>query len=150
PTNGKRMVVGADQGASVTLDGGDTWSLWYTQPISQVYHVNTDSQYPYWIVMSQQDTGALMVSSRGTWGQITFMDWRPVPSSEFGVATFDPKDPHILYAVGYGPGGGGSGLVKIDMSDGQWENVAVNFGAESTKYRQGRDYQKKFDTAFDP
>jgi photosystem II stability/assembly factor-like uncharacterized protein len=150
PTNGKRMVVGADQGASVTLDGGNTWSLWYTQPISQVYHVNTNSQYPYWIVMSQQDTGALMVSSRGMWGQITFMDWSPVPSSEFGVATFDPKDPHILYAVGYGPGGGGSGLQKIDMSTGQWGNVAVNFGADSTKYRQGRDYQKKFDTAFDP
>ena len=150
PTNGRRMVVGADQGASVTIDGGNTWSLWYTQPISQVYHVNTDSQYPYWIVMSQQDTGALMVSSRGTWGQVNFMDWSPVPSSEFGVATFDPKDPHILYAVGYGPGGGGSGLIKIDMSNGQWENVAVNFGAESTKYRQGRDYQKKFDTAFDP
>ena len=150
PTNGKRMVVGADQGASVTLDGGETWSLWYTQPISQVYHVNTDSQYPYWIVMSQQDTGALMVSSRGMWGQLTFMDWSPVPSSEFGVITPDPKDPHILYAVGYGPGGGGSGLEKINMSTGQWENVAPNFGADATKYRANRDFQKKFDSAFDP
>ena len=150
PTNGKRMVVGADQGASVTLDGGNTWSLWYTQPISQVYHVNTDSQYPYWIVTSQQDTGAVMVSSRGTWGQINFTDWSPVPSSEFGVITPDPENPHILYAVGYGPGGGGNGLVKINMSTGQWENVAPNFGADATKYRAGRDFQKKFDGAFDP
>ncbi|HTU34074.1 MAG TPA: hypothetical protein VMF66_09760, partial [Candidatus Acidoferrum sp.] len=150
PTNGGRMVVGADQGASITLDGGHTWSLWYTQPISQVYHVNTDSQYPYWIVTSQQDTGALMVKSRGMWGQLNFIDWSPVPSSEFGVITPDPRHPHILYAVGYGPGGGGNGLVKIDMSNGQWENVAINFGADSTKYRAGRDFQKKFDTAFDP
>ncbi|MGB6484306.1 MAG: hypothetical protein WBE86_12550 [Candidatus Acidiferrales bacterium] len=150
PTNGKRMVVGADQGASVTLDGGQTWSLWYTQPISQVYHVATDSQYPYWIVTSQQDTGALMVKSRGMWGQINFTDWSPVPSSEFGVITPDPESPHILYAVGYGPGGGGSGLVKINMSTGQWENVAPNFGADATKYRSGRDFQKKFDSAFDP
>ncbi|MFZ0639993.1 MAG: hypothetical protein WA020_05140 [Candidatus Acidiferrales bacterium] len=151
PTNGKRMVVGADQGASVTVDGGETWSLWYTQVIGQVYHVNTDSQYPYWIVTSQQDTGAVMNSSRGTWGQINFFaDWSPVPSSEFGVITPDPENPHILYAVGYGPGGGGSGLVKINMSTGQWENVAPNFGADATKYRSGRDFQKKFDSAFDP
>ena len=31
PTNGNRMLVGSDQGASVTLDNGKTWSLWYTQ-----------------------------------------------------------------------------------------------------------------------
>lgn len=150
PTNGNRMVIGADQGASVTLDGGQTWSLWYTQPISQVYHVATDSEYPYWIVMSQQDTGALMVKSRGMWGQLNFTDWSPVPSSEFGVITPDPQNPHILYAVGYGPGGGGNGLVKINMSTGQWENVAINFGADVTKYRAGRDFQKKFDSTFDP
>jgi photosystem II stability/assembly factor-like uncharacterized protein len=150
PTNGKRMVVGADQGASVTLDDGRTWSLWYTEPISQVYHVATDSRYPYWILAAQQDTGAVMISSRGKWGQIDFTDWSPVPSSEFGVITPDPRNPHILYGVGYGPGGGGSGLIKIDMSTGQWENVAPNFGADETKYRAGRDFQKEFDTAFDP
>ncbi len=150
PTDGNRMLVGADQGATVTLDGGRTWSLWYTQPIAQVYHVNTDSQYPYWIVTSQQDTGAVMVKSRGMWGQLNFIDWSPVPSSEFGVITPDPRHPHILYAVGYGPGGGGNELVKIDMSNGQWENVAPNFGVDSTKYRANRDFQKKFDSAFDP
>ncbi|HEV2388520.1 MAG TPA: hypothetical protein VGS20_14840 [Candidatus Acidoferrales bacterium] len=151
PTNGNRMVVGADQGASVTLDGGQTWSLWYTQPISQVYYVATDSQYPYWIMASQQDTGAVMISSRSNWGQIDFTDWSPLPSSEFGVITPDPQNPHILYGVGYGPGGGGgNGLIKIDMSTGQWENVAPNFGADATKYRAGRDFQKKFDTGFDP
>lgn len=91
-----------------------------------------------------------MVSSRGTWGQLNFTDWSPVPSSEFGVITPDPQSPHILYAVGYGPGGGGSGLIKIDMSNGQWENVAPNFGADAIKYRSGRDFQKKFDSAFDP
>jgi photosystem II stability/assembly factor-like uncharacterized protein len=150
PTNGKRMVVGADQGASVTLDGGSTWSLWYTQPISQVYHVATDAQYPYWIMAAQQDTGAVMISSRSAWGQINFTDWSPLPSSEFGVVTPDPRNPHILYGVGYGPAGGGSGLLKIDMTTGQWENVAPNFGADADKYRASRDFQKQFDTTFDP
>ena len=150
PTNGSRILVGADQGASVTLDDGKTWSLWYTQPIAQVYHVATDSQYPYRIMASQQDTGAVMISSRGTWGQIDFTDWSPLPSSEFGVITPDPRNPHILYGVGYGPGSGGSGLIKIDMSTGQWGNVAPNFGPDERKYRASRDFEKKFDTAFDP
>jgi photosystem II stability/assembly factor-like uncharacterized protein len=150
PTNGKRMLVGSDQGASVTLDDGKTWSLWYTEPISQVYHVATDSQYPYHIMAAQQDTGAVMISSRGNFGQVNFNDWSPVPSSEFGVITPDPKDPNIIYGVGYGPGGGGNGLVKISMSTAQWENVAPNFGADADKYTAGRDFQKKFDRAFDP
>ena len=150
PTNGKRMLVGSDQGASVTLDNGKTWSLWYTETISQVYHVATDSQYPYRIMAAQQDTGAVMISSRGNWGQVNFTDWNPVPSSEFGIVTPDPKSPNIIYGVGYGPGGGGSGLIKINMATGQWQNVAPNFGADSTTYNASRDFQKKFDVAFEP
>jgi hypothetical protein len=150
PTNGHRMVVGSDQGASVTLDDGKTWSLWYTEPIAQVYHVSTDDRYPYDIMAAQQDTGAVMISSRGNWGQVNFNDWSPLPSSEFGIDTPDPKNPNIIYGVGYGPGGGGSGMIKINMSTGQWQNVAANFGVDSTKYIAGRDFQKKFDIAFDP
>ena len=150
PTNGKRMVVGSDQGVSVTLDNGRTWSLWYTEPISQIYHVATTGQYPYWIVGAQQDTGAVMIRSRGNWGQVDFTDWSPVPSSEFGYIAPDPLHPHILYAIGYGPGGGGGGLVKINMATGQWENIAPNFGAKAKNYRASRSLPMKFDTAFDP
>jgi photosystem II stability/assembly factor-like uncharacterized protein len=150
PTNGKRMLVGSDQGASVTLDDGKTWSLWYTEAISQVYHIATDNQYPYRIMAAQQDTGAVMISSRGNFGQVNFNDWSPLPSSEFGIVTADPKNPNIIYGVGYGPGGGGSGLIKINMTTGQWENVAPNFGVDSTRYAAGRDFQKKFDLVFDP
>ncbi len=150
PTNGHRMLVGSDQGASVTVDDGRTWSLWYNQTISQVYHVATDNQYPYWIMAAQQDTGAVMIRSRGAFGQVNFTDWSPLPSSEFGIVTPDPKNPHIIYGVGYGPGGGGSGLIKIDMTTGQWQNVAPNFGADALKYHAGRDFQKQFDLAFDP
>ena len=150
PRNAARMEVASDQGASVTLDGGRTWSLWYTEPISQIYHVATTSQYPYWIAGAQQDTGAVMIRSRSNWGQVDFTDWSPVPSSEFGYIAPDPRHPHILYAVGYGPGGGGGGLVKINMFTGQWENIAPNFGARAKDYRASRSLPMKFDTAFDP
>ncbi|HEY3884800.1 MAG TPA: hypothetical protein VGL62_06320, partial [Vicinamibacterales bacterium] len=149
PTNGQRMLVGADQGATVTLDGGKTWSLWYSEPLAQVYHVSTDTHYPFWALGAQQDTGAVMIRSAGDFGQVNFTDWSPLPSSEFGTITADPLHPEILYGVGYGAGGGGSGMVKIDMATGQWENVAPNFGADATKYRQSRDFWKKFDS-FDP
>ena len=150
PTNGKRMIVGADQGASVTLDNGKTWSLWYTQPIAQIYHVATDDAYPYYIVGAQQDTGAVMIKSRGNWGQVDITDWSPVPASEFGIIVPDPLHPDILYAVGYGPGGGGNSMVKINMKTGQWENVAPNFGVNAHKYHAAREVPKEFDTAFDP
>jgi len=150
PDNGRRMLVGVDQGASVTLDGGRTWSLWYTEPIAQIYHVATTAGYPYWIVGSQQDTGAVMISSRSNWGQVDITDWSPLPSSEFGVITPDPLQPNILYGVGYGPGGGGSGMIKIDMRTGQWENVAPNFGVDERNYRESHDSPKAFDTEFDP
>ena len=150
PDDGNRMIVGVDQGASVTLDGGRTWSLWYTEPIAQIYHVATTARYPYWLVGSQQDTGAVMIRSRSDWGQVDITDWSSLPSSEFGIITPDPLHPNILYGVGYGPGGGGSGMIKINMRTGQWENVAPNFGVDAHKYRESHDSPKAFDTEFDP
>ncbi|MHB1544690.1 MAG: WD40/YVTN/BNR-like repeat-containing protein [Gammaproteobacteria bacterium] len=150
PHNATRMEVASDQGASVTINGGRTWSLWYTEPISQIYHVATTYQYPYWIVGAQQDTGAVMISSRSNWGQVDFTDWSPLPSSEFGYIAPDPLHPRILYGIGYGPGGGGGGLIKINMLTGQWENIAPNFGANAKHYWASRSLPMKFDTVFDP
>ena len=150
PTNGQRILLGADQGASVTLDGGQTWSQWYNQPVGQLYHVWTDARYPYWVMGAEQDTGAVMTRSRGDFGQINVFDASPLPASEFGTITSDPLHPEIVYGVGYGAGQGGSTLIKIDMKTGQWGNVAPNFGADASKYRAVRDFWKRFDTAFEP
>lgn len=149
PTNGQRMFFGFDQGPAVTLDGGQTWSGYYQIPISQVYHVSTDTRYPYWVLASQQDTGSVMERSRSDQGMITVVDWSPLPSSEFGTVTADPLHPTTVYGVGYGNAQGG-GLIKINLDTGQWGNVAPTFGADGAKYRAGRDFGKEFDTAFDP
>src|SRR6266852_3777115 len=149
PTNGRRMLFGFDQGPAVTLDGGQTWSGYYQIPIAQIYHISTDTRYPYWVMGSQQDTGAIMTRSRGDWGQITEVDWLPLPSSEFGTVVADPLKPTTVYGVGYGAGQG-NGLIKIDLATGQWGNVAPNFGNNRNLYAEGRDFWKRFDTAFDP
>src|SRR2546427_465779 len=149
PTNGQRMLLGFDQGPAVTVDGGQTWSGYYQIPIAQIYHIATDTRYPYWVMGSQQDTGAIMTRSRSDWGQITVVDWLPLPSSEFGTVSPDPLKPTTVYGVGYGAGQG-NGLIKIDLATGQWGNVAPNFGTDSSLYTAGRDFSKRFDTAFDP
>jgi hypothetical protein len=149
PTNGQRMLLGVDQGAPVTLDGGKTWSSFYNLPIDQVYHISTDTRYPYWVLASQQDTGAIMTRSRSDQGQLTIVDWLPLPSSEFGTVVADPLTPTTVYGVGYGQGQG-TGLIKIDLATGQWGNIAPNFGVNSNLYTAARDFWKRFDTAFEP
>ena len=149
PTNGHRMLFGFDQGPAVTLDNGHTWSGYYQIPIAQIYKVATDTRYPYWVMGSQQDTGAVMTRARGDLGQITSLDWYPLQSSEFGTAVPDPLKPTTIYGVGYGLGQG-NGMEKIDIETGQWGNVAPNFGTDRDLYAEGRDFWKRFDVAFEP
>jgi hypothetical protein len=149
PTDGNRMLFGVDQGAAITFDGGRAWSSYYVLPIGQFYRISTDNRYPYWVMGSQQDTGAVMTRTRGDVGQVSEVDWMPLPSSEFGTVVPDSLDPNIIYGVGYGAAGGGSGLVKINLTTGQWENVAPNFGADAIKYRSNRDSWRRIDP-FDP
>lgn len=39
PADPQRRILGVDQGALVTLDGGASWISWYNQPTGQFYHV---------------------------------------------------------------------------------------------------------------
>src|SRR5215813_3432013 len=149
PTDNKRIFFGFDQGPAITLDGGQTWSGYHQIPIAQLYHLSTDNQYPYWVMASQQDTGAIMTRSRSDQGQITEVDWYPLPSSEFGIVMPDPLKPTTVYGVGYGIGQG-NGLIKIDLATGQWGNVAPNFGTDRNLYAESFDFWKRFDTKFEP
>ena len=124
PTDGQRMFLGVDQGATISLDGGKTWSSWYNQATSQFYHVSTDNQYPYWVYGPIQDSGSIATSSRGNLGAITSLDWYPVAGYEFGTVVVDPKDRNVVYA-----GGPGNGIVKITQPSGQWINVSPNVDA---------------------
>lgn len=96
------MILGYDQGAIVSLDGGLTWSSWYNQSTEQVYHVAADNSFPYWIYASQQDAGAVRTRARGNLGAITPLDWNPVNGWEWGTVLPDPLDPNTVYATGNG------------------------------------------------
>lgn len=97
PDNPNLIGLAADQGACISVNGGDTWSSWYNQPTAQMYHVSTDNAFPYNVYGGQQESGSACVSSRGPDGQITFRDWRPVDAEEYAYVAADPLDPDIVY-----------------------------------------------------
>ena len=87
------ILLASDQGAIITVNGGETWSSWYNQPTAQMYHVNADNAFPYSVCSGQQESGSACVASRGNDGQITFREWHPVGVEEYGYAVPDPLDP---------------------------------------------------------
>jgi photosystem II stability/assembly factor-like uncharacterized protein len=136
PKNCASMVLGTDQGTSISLDRGQTWSTWYNQPTAQLYHVITDNQFPYVVYGAQQDSGSAAVLSRTDHGQITPRDWFPAGGSESGYMAPDPKDPNIIYLSGtYGS------VARFDRRTGLSQDITPwpvpTFGAEidQRKYR---------------
>ncbi len=100
PKDSSSMVLGTDQGTTISLDRGRTWSSWYNQPTAQMYHVITDNRFPYAVYGTQQDSGSAAVFSRTDHGQITPRDWFPSGGSESGYMAFDPDNPEIVYLTG--------------------------------------------------
>ncbi len=119
PTNSDRILLGLDQGAVVTLDGGKTWGSWYNQSTEQVYHISADNSFPYWIYATQQDAGSIRTRSRGNFGEITALDWSAVPAWEWGTIIPDPLNANYVYASG-NPGG----LVRVSYPTEQWISVS--------------------------
>ncbi len=97
PQHPEILLLATDQGASISVNNGDTWSSWYNQPTAQFYHVITDNQIPYNVYGGQQESGSVGIASRGNDGQITFREWHPVGAEEYAYIAPDPLDPNIIY-----------------------------------------------------
>ncbi len=97
PENPDIIALGVDQGATISVNGGQTWSSWYNQPTAQFYHVITDNQFPYWVYGGQQESGSVGTASRSDFGEITFRDWTTVGVEEYGYVAPDPLHPNLIY-----------------------------------------------------
>jgi photosystem II stability/assembly factor-like uncharacterized protein len=115
PNNPDIILIASDQGAIISVNGGQTWSSWYNQATAAMYHVAADNAFPYRLCSGQQDSGSACVSSRGNDGQITFREWHPIGVEEYGYAAPDPLNPDIVY---------GGKVTRYDRRTGQVENVA--------------------------
>jgi photosystem II stability/assembly factor-like uncharacterized protein len=126
PDDTQRIILGTDQGAIVSLNGGKSWSTWYNQPTGQFYHVITDNAFPYYAYASQQDSGSVVVPNRSDFGQITYRDWFSTGAFESGYIAPDPVHPNLIYSIGwYGS------VLRMDRTTSQISTVFV----PNTKYR---------------
>lgn len=82
PDAPERMINGNDGGASISLDGGKSWSAQDNQPTAQFYHVTVDGQFPYRLYSGQQDNSSVSIASRTDGGSIGIRDWEPSAGCE--------------------------------------------------------------------
>jgi photosystem II stability/assembly factor-like uncharacterized protein len=137
PTNPQRMINSNDGGATISVDGGKTWSTQYNQPTAQFYHVAADNRFPYYLYGAQQDNSTVGIASRSDDGYIGRQHWYDVGGGESGYIVPDPRDANIVYA-----GSGGGYLSRFDKSSQQEQDITVwpmegtGHGAKDLKYRQ--------------
>ncbi len=131
-----RMIHGSDGGASVSLDGGTTWSRQDNQPTAQIYRLSTDDRFPFRIYGGQQDNSALRIVHRSDGAGIGSRDWQPTAGGESGHIVADPKDPEIVYGGSYG-----GYLVRLDHRTGLsrvinvWPDNPMGWAAKDLRYR---------------
>jgi photosystem II stability/assembly factor-like uncharacterized protein len=119
PEHPERMATGADQGAVVTVNGGQSWSSWYNQPTGQFYHVAADDRFPYRVYSGQQDSGSISAASRSDYGQLTFRDWQPAGADERDYVIPFPGNADVVYGSGLG-----GRVSRWDAKTGQVQNVS--------------------------
>ncbi len=137
PNHPDTILLVSDQGAIVTVNGGDSWSSWYNQPTAQIYHVSVSPTFPYRVCGGQQESGSVCISSRGNDGAITYREWHPVGAIEYGYVAPDPLDPDIIY------GGGRNEVSKSHWSTGQVQNITP-IPLRNPKYRTDRSEPTMF------
>jgi photosystem II stability/assembly factor-like uncharacterized protein len=116
PADPQRRILGVDQGAVVTLNGGASWSSWFNQPTGQFYHVVTDNRFPYWVYGAQQDSGAAGIPSRtNNIDGINLTQFRETTAGgESDNIAPDPDDPDVIF---------GGRVDKLDLRSGQTQRV---------------------------
>ena len=99
PHNNLNMINGNDGGATITFDGGKTWSSIMNQPTAQFYRVTTDNLFPYRIYAGQQDNSTVAIASQSFQGGIGVDDYFSVGGGESAHIALNPDDPKLIYAT---------------------------------------------------
>jgi photosystem II stability/assembly factor-like uncharacterized protein len=137
PRDTQIMVEGDDGGATVSVNGGKTWSTEFNQPTGQFYHITLDDRFPYHVYGAQQDEGAFEMPSASHEG-LTVGSVHPVALGESTFIAVDPNDPDVTYGAGYF-----SSLVRLNRATGDEKNVSPwplylsGLPAAAQKYRFG-------------
>ncbi len=137
PTNPSWMIIGNDGGATVSTNGGKTWSTIYNQPTAQFYHISADNQFDYRVYAAQQDNSTISIATRTRHGGITADDYYPVGGGESAYIFPSPTDPNIVFATDKE-----TAYIKRfdkrleqDQDISEWPTSVDGWGADVAKYR---------------
>jgi photosystem II stability/assembly factor-like uncharacterized protein len=146
PDNPQRMIEANDGGASVSVNGGETWTA-ETMPTAQFYHVIVTSHVPYHVCGAQQDNSTACVSSQlpqggpGGAGGGADQVFYSVGGGESGYVANDPRNPEVFYAGSYG------GLItRLDRRTGQ--ERAINPYPDNPMGYASADIAERFQWTF--
>ena len=134
PNDSRRMIEGGDGGASVTLNGGESWSSLENQPTADLLSLAVDDQEPYWIYAAQNDNSHIAIPSRTDDRSIGWVHYLPIPVGEGGQTAVKP-DGSVVYA------GDRARIFRFDRETGQapdisvWPEVEFGTAVEDVKYR---------------
>lgn len=101
PDNPDLFIQANDGGVNVTFNGGKTWSTQFNQPTAEIYQVEVDDQYPYWVYGGQQDNySTIAVPSKAPYGlQKSGIGYiMNTGGCETGPAVPKPGDADIVYS----------------------------------------------------
>ncbi|MBT5074326.1 MAG: glycosyl hydrolase [Kordiimonadaceae bacterium] len=118
PSNSDYMINSNDGGASVSLDGGKSWSTQLNQTTAQIYRLSVDNAYPYRVYGSQQDNSSVSLPSRSKAGGLGIGDWVSTGGGESAHIAFDPNDPKLVYSSAIA-----GGVVEWNRDTKQTRNI---------------------------
>lgn len=98
PSDPNLFIQSNDGGANITRDGGETWSTQSNQPTAELYQVNIDDQFPYWLYAGQQDNSTLAIPSTSSAFSRGGANILSVGGCETGPAVPKPGDHNIVYS----------------------------------------------------
>ena len=101
PNDSNLMIQANDGGANISFNGGKSWSTQYNQNTSELYQVEVDNQYPYWLYAGQQDNyTTISVPSMAPYshqlGSAGYV--MNTGGCETGPAVPNPINPNIVYS----------------------------------------------------
>ena len=136
PTDPRYLINANDGGASISQDGGKSWSTQDNQPTAQFYHVAVDDAFPYKLYGGQQDNSSVMIKSRTDGFSIDVRDWDSGPGCESANMGVSAKNPRFVY------GGCYQGIInemdattQLQREIMPWPELNLTEPTDKTKYR---------------
>ena len=137
PSNTDLFIQSNDGGANVTRDGGITWSTQENQPTAELYQVDIDDQYPYWLYAGQQDNNTVAIPGRplGGYRSSAGTFYISVGGCETGPAVPKPGNPDIIYTNCKGKFGRYSKITGQEKDYNVGAESIYGFNPGDLKYR---------------